>query len=117
MIVLPSYCPLLVLVAQFTEGTRLVAPVPLDLDPDVEVDRRPQEVFDFLAGQVADFFEDGAILADDDALLRVPFDVDRDPDIDLVLAALGHFFDIGGNGVGYFIAGASEELFPDDFSD
>ena len=68
MIVLPSCGPLLVLIAQFAEGARLIAPVPLDFDPDVEVNRRTEEVFDFLAGQVAYFFEDRAVLADDDAL-------------------------------------------------
>ena len=117
MIVLPSCSPLLVLIAQFAEGARLIAPVPLDFDPDVEVNRRTEEVFDFLAGQVAYFFEDRAVLADDDALLRIPFDIDRDPDIDLIVTAVLHFFDIDGDGMGHFIAGTAEELFPDDFSD
>ena len=117
MIVLPSCGPLLVLIAQFAEGARLIAPVPLDFDPDVEVNRRTEEVFDFLAGQVAYFFEDRAVLADDDALLRIPFDIDRDPDIDLVVTAVLHFFDIDGDGMRHFIAGTAEELFPDDFSD
>lgn len=48
-----------------------VAPVFLDLDPRLQVHLRAHEALDVLPRELADLFEHGAALADDDALVAL----------------------------------------------
>ena len=69
---------------------------------------------DLFAGFLSCFFEDGALLADDDAFLRITLDVDRAADVDLAIFTFMEFFCEYADGVRHFIACARQELFTDD---
>ncbi len=77
--------------AELAQLLGVALPLLGDLDVQVEVDRRAQQLLDLRAGVGADLAQAGTLLADDDALLAVALDVDVDAYVDqrLVLGAVG----------------------------
>src|SRR3954466_6134737 len=75
-------CPVAGLEAELAELAGVALPVLGDLHVQVEVDRGAEEGLDLLAGLDADVAQAGALVADDDALLGVAFDVEAGVDLE-----------------------------------
>ena len=101
-------------VAETAESAVALAPIGKDLHPQVEVDRRADEVLDFRSGRAPDVTDPLPACSDQDTLLAVPLDVENRPNVyrrlpfskllDCARNAVGHFF------VELFEGGLADEL-------
>ena len=87
-----------------------VAPVFLDLDPRLQVHLRAHEALDILPRELADLFEHGAALADDDALVALFFAVNGHVHVDDAVIALGKLRDLDGRAVRDLLIEAQQQL-------
>ena len=94
-----------------------VAPILLDLDPEIEEDARAEQRFDVLAREGADFLEHRALGTDDDALLRVALDVDGRADVDIAVRARRHLIRLDGHRMRHLVARELQDLLADEFRD
>ena len=94
-----------------------VAPVLLDLDPEVEEDARAEQRLDVLARQSADLLEHCALGTDDDALLRVALDVDRRADVDITIRPRRHLIRLDGHRMRHLVARELQDLLADELGD
>jgi len=103
----------------FEEGL-FFSPVGADFDEEFEEDGASEELFYFLTGALAEFFEGLAFVANDDLFLCVALNNDGAADevfafgVVFVLFAEFVYNDFGG--VGYFAAVEEEYFFADDFA-
>src|SRR5689334_8584969 len=85
---------------QLAEKARVVAPVLMDADVEVEMDFRPEDRLQLLPRLGADAFDHHALLPEDDPLLRIALDEDRGPDADEVrLLVLLEAIHVHGRGI------------------
>src|SRR3954454_599859 len=115
-------CPVAGLEAELAELAGLALPVLGDLHVQVEVDRGAEEGLDLLAGLDADVAQAGALVADDDALLGVAFDVEAGVDLEQrfvggAALAQAHLLDEYGDRVGQLVADPLEDSLPDQLGD
>ena len=103
-------------VAEQVELLGGVAPVLIDLDEGLEVDALAEELLEALAGFGGNFLECLALMADDDALLRVALDIDDGVDVDVGLVFLEALHtDL--DAVGDLLVVVEEYLLADDLRD
>ena len=72
----------LLYIAELAELVLTVTPVGFNLDEEFEVDAFAEECLDILAGLATDTLERCALMADDDAFLRLAFHIDYGHDVD-----------------------------------
>ena len=75
----------------------------------------PQQLFDIRPGLAADFLQHSALLANDDALMGIPFAIDGGVNFHEMIIFLLHGHHFHAHAVGHFIPQIPQGFFPDQF--
>src|SRR5690606_36150876 len=102
------------LVAEALERALVVGPAAFDLDPDLEIDARVEELLELDAGFAGNALELLAVLADDHGLVAGAIDDHCGEDAPQIALGL-ELLDFHGDAVGQLVTEQSEELLAQEF--